>query len=171
MHEMQEGENVSVIHQRLAGAHEHHRIHLAILLAEKPLDEEHLREHLARRKVARHAMKGGSAESAAHVAARLRGDADAVAIRLTHEHGLHRRTIRELKQELARLAIGRMEGRLLPRRGNRELFVERSAQLLGEIGHLRKGARPSLIQPRGDLLGTVCRNLQRRKRLCQVLDG
>ena len=116
-------------------------------------------------------MKSRSAESAAHIAARLRGDADAVAIRLTHEHGLHRCAIRKLKQELARLAIGRMEGRLLPRRGNRKLFVERSAQLLREIGHLRKGARPSLIQPRGNLFGTECRNLQRRKRLSQFLDG
>ena len=103
MHEVQKCEHIVIIHERLARAHEHHRIDLLPFFAQQLVDEYDFGEHFARREVARAAMQRRSAERAPHRTARLRRNADAVAIRLPHEHGLDGRAIGKRQHVLWRL--------------------------------------------------------------------
>ena len=106
MDKPQELHDLVVVHQGFPAAHNHHGIHLAAgLLTQHIVNHDRLRENLATGQISCHAMQSGRTKSAAHIAASLRGYANAVSIRLAHQHRFDGNAVGKFKQELRGLFI------------------------------------------------------------------
>ena len=147
MQQAQEIHDIFIIHQRLSRSHQDHGVDLPALRSQHFLDEENLGEHFPRRQITRQSMQGRCAEGAAHIATRLRRYAYTVAVRLTHEHGFHGRTVGKGEQELARPAVGGVEPRAQKRRVDRVPRLKFRAQGLRQIRHVGKTLRTFLVEP------------------------
>ena len=99
------GQHIVIIGQRLPGAHNDDGVHLLAFLGQHIVDIVGLGQHLSRCQIPHHAVKGGGTETAAHIAAYLGGNANAVAVRLSHEHCFHSCPIAEAEKELGCLAV------------------------------------------------------------------
>ena len=84
-HQFEKPHHVVKVVQRLSGTHQHDVGHLASAVL---LGEQDLVQDLRGRQVAASGRVKGGTEYAAHLAAGLRGHADAVAVFIFHQHGL-----------------------------------------------------------------------------------
>ena len=109
----QRGEHRLVIQQRLALAHQHDvclRLQRRAIVLQR---DEHLPHDFARREIAHQAERRRQAKPAIHRAARLRRDANRLAIFFGHEHGFdvgglgRAASIRANREDVARCAIRR----------------------------------------------------------------
>ena len=134
------------------------------------LGKQHLVQHLRRPQTAHQASQGGGAKGAAHGTAHLRGDADAVAIVVSHQHRLHTVAIGQAPQVFHRPIL---PGLLFAHHlGRRDLIagLQLLPQVLGQVGHLLKGDR-SPVQPCINLPGPEGRLAQRRHGAPELLQG
>ncbi len=165
-----ERQQIVVIVQRLPGAHDHHIAHP---LSRQQRDGIDLIQHLPGGEVALQPLYARSAESAAHPAAHLGGDADAVAVLVLHPDALHQVPVRELEEEFLRavyLGLLHLDGL---ERSVGETFPALLPQGLGEIGHLPEAPGQLHMHPLVELPGPesllphgghLCRKLRQRQR-------
>ena len=97
----QEAHHLIIVVQRLPAAHEHHvgnpvrrgilfglsrAFRVLFSLRQKPVGRQDFPQHLPGAQAADAALQGGRAEFAAHPAAHLGGDAEAVSVVIPHQH-------------------------------------------------------------------------------------
>ena len=146
---MQKAQNLLVVVQRLADAHEHN---VGDPLPNVPLGGVHLGRDFARHQVAHPARLGGGAEPAAHAAAHLGRHAHRVAIVVAHHHRFDAVAVRQLEQILHCTVLGLLTTADLRRR-DEPVLLQLGQQGLGLVGHLGKGRHLLLVQPMKNLLG------------------
>ena len=167
VHQLQKTKHPVQIVQGLADAHEHN---VGNGQAGVQLRKQHLIQHFRRPQAAHQPAQGGSAKGASHGTSHLRGNADAVAVAVAHQDGLHTVSILQPPQILDGTVL---RGFLPPhnlRRGNAIPLLQPLAQVLGQIGHIRKMHGPpvqpaiDLPGPKGGLTHFLHRCLQLRQR-------
>ena len=126
------------------------------------VDDPHLVDDLAMRKIAEVPHFPGCTEGASEHAADLRGNADgkavggAVRVEVGDQHGLHFVVVGviEAKQKLQ----GAIGGLLLLVDGYGSqygIFGQAGTELFGKVGHLVEGARTLLVKPLENLISPV----------------
>jgi hypothetical protein len=170
-HGLERRHKLVVVLQRLAHAHHHHigddTLVGAHPLAQRMLGKPQLGRDLGRRQVAAEALVAGGAETAAHGAARLAGDAQRATVEhgwpmaaprrrcdlgrpgiaeFRDEHGLDRVARADVEQPLDRAVRRDMLGNDV-QAANDGSAAELFAQRLGQVGHLREVRRALLVDP------------------------
>ena len=169
MQQTQCADNVVVVFERLARAHDDDGIDARPLLPEKISDADRLRRDLPARQIAHEPVQCRGAERAAHRAARLRGDADRVPVRMPHEHRLRRLPVGERIEELDRRAVRRVQAVHDRRALDGKVFRKLGAQRFRQARYRIKRNRPAPIDPLCDLRGTEAGYAERRERGAQLL--
>ena len=136
--------------QRFADAHDNDVGHARVCVCESDL-----RKHFARRQIALFTQKRTCAKAAAHAAARLRRDADAVAVLVFHDDGLDKKPVRKREKILRSAVLGVNEAAAHFKRGEGAVLMKFFAQRLRNIRHAVK-RHNAAAQPRIYLLCTEC---------------
>ncbi len=131
VHRLDGGPDRIEVRQRLAHSHEHDIAELApALQPAAPRGDHHLLDDLSRTELPTKTCVSGSAESAAHRATGLAGDAHGRAVAVSHQDRLYALAVARLEQPLqrgapVRDALGRAAKRRCQCRGKLEPVAER----------------------------------------------
>ncbi len=161
-HDLERGDDVVEIGQRLAHAHHHHvGDRMAPMLdpgrgdavgEQRAIGMPQLPDDLADAQVAVEALLSGRAECAVERATGLRRDAQRAAIGFRNVNGLDRVRVADVEQPFAR-AVGR--GRVANDRRGADLGIarERLARRFGQVAHRVDSVGEPMVDPAQRLLG------------------